>query len=356
MHFFSEGLAKIRSGNFDSTGFLESACGPAAGTFQSLLSDPDGSRLLCVSTTSQSPDGSNPVSRVDPEITLAVWGDFTDRCAGHYQFGDPVLEQGLVTRREELARSIQAARNNADSSLDPGRLESQRVELEQEIVALRGQSRLARELLESHVEELEDWLAANRVELIGHYSTSGRDHQFLRDGSTGSHIAQDVESIRKQVEETRLKRRKKVREWSGEVKAIWDSLEMSMNGLAVNVQRSKAPVVLHRPHDQPGSAIYWVNAIIPWFDLAVGSLLVLGLFPRLAALAGGLFLASVIATQPPWIPGATPTWYQTVEMLALFVFASGMASVVPGLGWLVSGKRKQKSTSGAVAVPVQAGS
>jgi uncharacterized membrane protein YphA (DoxX/SURF4 family) len=63
-------------------------------------------------------------------------------------------------------------------------------------------------------------------------------------------------------------------------------------------------------------------------------MLALGLFPRLAAAAGALFLASILATQPPWIPGAAETWSQSIEMLALLVLATGIGNLVPGLGWL----------------------
>ncbi len=356
MHFFSEGLTKIRSGNFDATGFLESACGPMAGTFQSLLNDPDSSKLLCMKTATAEDGSAKASSIIEAEVTRAVWGDFVDRCSWHFQFGDSGLEKKLIDRRAELAKEIQTARDAKNTNVDTGPLETLRAELEQDILAIRNQTKLAQSLLKSHVDELDDWLAINRLELIEHYSTADRTRQFLRDGETGPQIAQDVESIRKQISELRLKRKKKIRAWAGEVNAIWSSLELSINDLALKSQRDRAPLVLHRPHDQPGSTIHWINMILPWFDLTVGVLLMLGLFPRLAAMAGGLFLASVIATQPPWVPGATSTVYQAVEMLALFVLASGITTTVPGLGWLIPGLKRRSQPAGSMTVPASAAS
>jgi uncharacterized membrane protein YphA (DoxX/SURF4 family) len=320
-----------------------------ANVFQSVLNDPDGSRLLCVDT-------GQPVAQTNPDVSIAVWGDFVDRCSSHYHFGDKALEKALADKRKRLASEIGLARQNGNRAVDTASLELQRDELEREILALREQAKQAESLLESHVDELKDWLAANRLELVEHFSTADRARQFLRDGSAGPEIAQDVESIRKQVKELREKRRKKVREWSGEVNAIWDSLELSINGLAVSTQRDKPHVFIHRPHDQSGAAIKWINTIVPWFDLIVGVMLLVGLFPRVAALAGALFLASVIATQPPWIPGATPVWPQAIEMLALFVLSSNMAAAIPGLGWLFSKAKTQPNPSGSLAVPVSTGS
>jgi uncharacterized membrane protein YphA (DoxX/SURF4 family) len=41
--------------------------------------------------------------------------------------------------------------------------------------------------------------------------------------------------------------------------------------------------------------------------IGVGICLLAGFFTRLAAVAGALFLLSVIASQPPWVTGAADT-------------------------------------------------
>lgn len=64
-----------------------------------------------------------------------------------------------------------------------------------------------------------------------------------------------------------------------------------------------------------------VNLGATVLTLAVGICLLLGLFTRTASIVGALFLVSVIATQPPWLPTAEPTINQTVELAGLLVLA-----------------------------------
>ena len=81
----------------------------------------------------------------------------------------------------------------------------------------------------------------------------------------------------------------------------------------------------------------FVDRWIPYFDIIVGACLILGLFTRPAALAGGLFLLSVCLSQWPLAYGATPIFYQGVEMLALFFLAAIGAGQFAGLDFILSG-------------------
>ncbi len=74
---------------------------------------------------------------------------------------------------------------------------------------------------------------------------------------------------------------------------------------------------------------------MPWFDTIVGALLIVGLFTRLAALAGAGFLFSIILTQWPGAPGALPTYYQTIEMLGMLVLAATAAGQFAGLDYVL---------------------
>jgi uncharacterized membrane protein YphA (DoxX/SURF4 family) len=57
------------------------------------------------------------------------------------------------------------------------------------------------------------------------------------------------------------------------------------------------------------------------------------LLTRLAAVGGALFLVAVIATQPPWMTGAAPTYYQTIELAGLIVLAATGAGRWAGLDY-----------------------
>jgi len=93
---------------------------------------------------------------------------------------------------------------------------------------------------------------------------------------------------------------------------------------------------LHRPFAQKNSRHSLINKVIPWFDLTVGVLLILGLFTRWASLAAAGFLFSVLLTQPFWIPGTVPTYYQGIEMVACLVLFAVHAGRFGGLDYFLS--------------------
>ena len=60
-------------------------------------------------------------------------------------------------------------------------------------------------------------------------------------------------------------------------------------------------------------------------------------------MAGAVFLLSVIASQPPWLPTAEPTINQTIELAGLLVLAGTGAGRWLGLDyftWALFRKRK----------------
>ena len=77
-----------------------------------------------------------------------------------------------------------------------------------------------------------------------------------------------------------------------------------------------------------------LNVGVTILTITVGACLLLGFFTRLASLAGALFLLAVIATQPPWIADAVPTYNQIVEFAALLVLAGTGAGRWFGLDWI----------------------
>ena len=58
-HFYMEGTTKVREGGFSSTGFLASAKGPLAKTFQSMVPDFDGSIRLDTGKDRDKPDSKD---------------------------------------------------------------------------------------------------------------------------------------------------------------------------------------------------------------------------------------------------------------------------------------------------------
>ena len=89
-----------------------------------------------------------------------------------------------------------------------------------------------------------------------------------------------------------------------------------------------------KPFSELTITVRQVDKIIPIFDMVVGILLLVGLLTPLAAIAAGVFLLSVVATQFPGAPGSQPTYYQAIEMLACFVVAFADAGRYAGLDFI----------------------
>jgi uncharacterized membrane protein YphA (DoxX/SURF4 family) len=116
---------------------------------------------------------------------------------------------------------------------------------------------------------------------------------------------------------------------------LWKDLENDLNALATDEQykrhgRLQIGKVGRRPFDSE-----FADRWVPYFDLVVGACLILGLFTRPAAIAGGLFLVSVCLSQWPLAYGAAPIYYQAVEALAMFVLAAIGAGNYAGFDLLV---------------------
>ena len=334
LHFFSEGTAKLQDKNWTAEYFLSGAKGPAAPLFHRLVDDNKGNIRLCV-VEKETEDGE-PNYAIDMELTKGLWTDFLDVCAQHYSFNDPAAIEKLKQKREKLAETIRVAKENNDKSVDTTELGQQRSRYEENIKAMRQQVQDADDIREAHLEELGAWLDKNKTDLVAHFGQEGRAQGFDSDGENRSTVALKVESLRYQRDEIQADRAKKLAGWEAEVGAIWDSFESSINNLAVGQQKEKDPISLHRPFNQPNSALKIINKVIPWFDTIIGALLILGLFTRFASLAGGLFLLSVIISQPPWIPGTQPTAYQAIEMFAMLAIFATCAGRYGGLDFFFS--------------------
>jgi uncharacterized membrane protein YphA (DoxX/SURF4 family) len=123
------------------------------------------------------------------------------------------------------------------------------------------------------------------------------------------------------------------------VDRMWGALENDLNDLATTEQyeqqgRLEIGKVGRRPFDS-----VFVDRWIPYFDLTVGICLILGLFTRVASIAGAMFLASVCISQWPWAEGAIPIYYQAIEMLAMLLLAAIGAGQFAGIDFLISSVR-----------------
>ena len=344
-HFFKEGTDKLKQGDWTAEYFLKAAKGPWAEHFHRMAEEPRYAKWqFCLSE-----DGS----ALDPSFTNYLWDDHLDKATKHFKFGDKELENELAARREDMKGTILKARAERDPNVDTKKLERLRAEDEAKIKKLRKQAEVAEEILANHLDELTDWLAINETEVLAWFATADRVNGFERDGESKEQVATYVASLRDQVYTIQTDRSKQKRGWQAQVNEIWDSYETSINDLALPEQIEAGEMQLHRPFDQPYNKINWINRIIPWFDTIVGALLMVGLFTRLASIAAATFLASVIASQPPWIPGTESTYLYAVELFALLVIFATLAGRCGGLDFFLAYRNRKRRAESTATVAGQ---
>ncbi len=349
-HFYKEGTSKLKSGTFTSKYFLASAKGPLAPYFRGMLEDPDGMEQLCIKRIAEA-DGIASLE-IDSDLTFSIWNDFVDRTFSYYGLASPELMEQITNRIDQhevdLAEAIESGDGKAELALIGKIADAKRA-----VARIQEQAARAEMILEDHEEQLTDFLSINEIELISHFGAVERLEGFERDGENRSDVAVYVDSLRGQVDSIRQDRQKKLTGWTGEVTGIWDSFESQINALAVDEQAKLAKMSIHRPFDDVNAKVKWIDRIIPWFDTVVGVLLIVGLFTRFASMAAALFLVSVILTQPPWIPGTTPTYFYFIELFALLVIFAVGAGRLGGLDFFLGVWPKKKSARLRTEIEVQ---
>ena len=357
IHFFTEGTSKYQSGKFSAEPFIRSAKGPVAPYLRQLLDDENAMLRLCVDQKkiqyqgkdskqqkSTGPDDQpddqkiqEQVIDLDPYLTHSIWSGFVLEANEVYDFGDKQLLDKFNTRKADALAKLRIAESAEDGGGDVGSINAELKVLNEKIDILKNQVARAELILASAQRQLQTFLDTNEHEIIEYFGGLNRLDGFERDGEHRQEVIEYVPSLRGQYAEIRSDLDKKRNQWVAEIEKIWDGLERDINRLAIEEQESRGPVTLSRPYQPKSSRIEFVNKFIPWFDMTIGGLLIVGLFSRLASLAGGLFLVTVVLSQPFWLPGSAPTYYQSIELAGLFVIFATCAGRYGGLDGIISG-------------------
>lgn len=272
-HFFSEGRSKLGDGNFSSAGFLGNAHGPLAGWYKGRVWDADGRHRLCFARL--------PGGDVDTDMkpTLEAWEEFKSR----------------VVSRHELDEKQQAS---------------------------------ASTVVERYQGQLEWFLAANRDDILAYFHQLDR-----REKQQSSPALREVSSLREQGDKLAADIRKARGPLLAGIETIWEGLERDLNRLGPE-QSSADRLILQRP-GRRGLDSVAIDTIIPVFDILIGVFLIIGLLIPVAAGAGALFLFSVILSQWPGSFGATPVFYQSIEMFSLVLLALASAGRYAGMDYFL---------------------
>ncbi|MEX0820361.1 MAG: hypothetical protein WD070_12245, partial [Pirellulaceae bacterium] len=191
------------------------------------------------------------------------------------------------------------------------------------------QAKQAEVIFKRRLNQLETHLADNRRDIDEYRLGIAR-----RDAYRNQEDRVQVASLRGQLSRIESELRSKRAELIGPIDQIWEGYEAELNALANEEQRQRGPLSLERPGRRTLDS-RTIDKIIPYFDLTLGLLLMLGLFTRTAAFVAGTFLCSVVVSQWPGTPGAVPVWPQLIEALALFVIAATASGRVAGVDFFV---------------------
>jgi uncharacterized membrane protein YphA (DoxX/SURF4 family) len=130
------------------------------------------------------------------------------------------------------------------------------------------------------------------------------------------------------------------------IDGLWKNLEKDLNGIATDDQWKRhgwASIGKAGRHFGDSETL---DAIMPYFDLAVGICLLAGLFTRPAAILAALFLAGVFVSHFPPEPGPGSTYYHLVEMTALLAVAAIGAGRYLGLDYFLGSICCRRKTTG----------
>ncbi len=355
-HFFDQGHQKYRKGGFDSTGFLSGAEGPFEGLFHPWVPDRDGKIRLCYNPEKK---GS---SKIDPASTIKIWSLYKNYVV------DALIEeeQRLVDRRQQTLLKLKSSDPDSEEYLV---LNTSYQNDEEVILAIRATrtSGEANRILEDYKNQLTAYLEGNEEEINFYFQGEARLQGFQRDSDMAAvesrqnkigdelvddpsverqrerikqSVANRVNLLRAQVKTIQSDRKGAAAGWLATIDGLWKGLEFELLEMVPLDAQRKKDLQIDLPSES--RMITMVNNAIPYFDMTIGALLIVGLFTRFAAMGAGLFLLSILMTQPAILgEAASPTTiFYLIEMMAAFVVAATCAGRCAGLDYLINGTIK----------------
>jgi uncharacterized membrane protein YphA (DoxX/SURF4 family) len=192
-----------------------------------------------------------------------------------------------------------------------------------------GQKRQAIAICDNATAQIEEILDANKQEILeyelGRERIRSLENDPMRDG---------VASLGGQRDAIRAEWLKGIAPTLKQIDSVWKTYESAQNSVATLDQAAaERPLQMVLPRTKPIDTSI-INKIVPYFDMAIGVCLLLGLFTPVAALAAAGFLGSVFLSQYPPTTGPTSTMYQLIEGIACLTLAATGAGRFAGLDFL----------------------
>ncbi len=199
----------------------------------------------------------------------------------------------------------------------------------------------AKGVLGAYQRQLRRWASENKDALETHVH-EWRRKELAQDSPAGAEVPYE----RARVARKRAVLLSEAAGFRAELEELERDYDNGLASLLDDQQRAPGPV------PKRGTSIDLVDGVMTYFILAVGALLLVGLFTRITCLAGAAFLFSVVMMQPFWASDALPTYNQYVEMFALLTLATTAVGRWAGLDFFVhkllaGSNRKTKGQSDA---------
>ncbi|HEV3418001.1 MAG TPA: hypothetical protein VG056_14340 [Pirellulales bacterium] len=319
-HFFKEGLAHRADPNWSSEGFLRQAKGPLADSYQAMLPKfHQWDRLILAPLA----DKASPNSADAGDDATATKDAAT-------KDGVNTPSKPVAVYADWLTEVNKDWKAEQDSFVDFYKLDAQQQEQANEI--LKQSSKQMEELMKGNKESkgYGDDIRLYR-ELVFRAQTmsatpGGNEIPFMKNRTAA--VGHDP------LGEVGLSGTSAVigstpAEWRADAKGIEDLYHDRLIDLLTPDQRKLGQM----PADT--AQIHRIDTVVSWGILIAGGCLIVGLFTRLAALAGAAFLLSVVCSQPPWIPGTVETYSQVIEMVALLALATTAVGRWGGLDYFI---------------------
>lgn len=271
-HFFSEGAKHYADPRWTSEPVLRAAKGPLAPMYQAYLPDFHGLEQHLHADTTQTPEHAT-TNWLDQ--IQSDWHEYLEKFAAHYQLSD--------------AQQKQATR-----------------------------------ILQQYQARVRSWGDENREAVATHV------HEWRRKNDTRQTPAAELPYRKERITARQSQLAGEVGGWQAQLKTLERDYHNALDNQLNNDQLAMTAM------PRPRTSIDAVDAVMTYVILAVGALLLLGLFTRSACVVGAAFLFSVVMMQPFWVSETAPTFNQYVEMFALLTLATTEVGRWAGLDYFVA--------------------
>ena len=215
----------------------------------------------------------------------------------------------------------------------PNKMRAHLAEFDQYYHLSEEQRKAAEAALKLRSDEVKDFLAEKKADLDSYFN----DLKRLEDAQQEPSKTMPFQQKRNWDRQTAL--RAQLTSWAATLEGTYTEFEEELSDLRTPEQIKQGDIPL------PVTALLTQDNIVTYSNLAVGVCLIAGLFTRLAALGGALFLLPIVLAQPDWpglYPAPPPSAGRTflvskefVEMMALFMLATTRVGRWGGLDFFI---------------------